>query len=89
MAAITLDAAGQFHAWAVETRDEGIKLLTGHAGGTRGADAVSPEGSVPRRVEDRLRAYANRPRDFAGSPDGRTDHRGAPRLAPDSAERCC
>jgi lon-related putative ATP-dependent protease len=57
-------AAGEFHVWAVETVDEGIELLMGRPAGTRGADGAFPEGSVHRRVEDRLRGYADRLRDF-------------------------
>jgi hypothetical protein len=57
-------AAGDFHVWAVETVDEGIELLTGTPAGARGADAVFPEGSVHRRVEDRLHDYAIRLREF-------------------------
>jgi predicted ATP-dependent protease len=63
-------AAAAFHVWAVETIDEGIELLTGCPAGARGADGVFPEGSVHRRVEDRLRGYAGRLRDFTVSPDG-------------------
>jgi lon-related putative ATP-dependent protease len=63
-------AAGDFHVWAVETVDEGIELLTGCPAGARGADAAFPEGSVHRRVEDRLRGYAALLREFAVSPDG-------------------
>src|SRR5262245_18661769 len=68
--AVAAVAAGDFHVWAVETVDEGIELLTGCPAGARGADAVFPEGSVHRRVEDRLRGYADRLRDFAPSADG-------------------
>ena len=63
-------AAGDFHVWSVETVDEGIELLTGCAAGARDADGAFPEGSVHRRVEDRLRGYADRLREFAPSPDG-------------------
>jgi predicted ATP-dependent protease len=63
-------AAGDFHVWAVETVDEGIELLTGRPAGARGADGVFPEGSVHRRVEDRLRGYADLLREFGPSPDG-------------------
>jgi lon-related putative ATP-dependent protease len=63
-------AAGEFHVWPVETVDEGIELLTGCPAGERGADGAFPEGSVHRRVEDRLRGYADLLRDFAASPDG-------------------
>ncbi|GAB4355910.1 MAG: ATP-binding protein [Kiloniellaceae bacterium] len=51
-------AAGQFHIYAVETIDEGIELLTGTPAGSRGADGRFPEGTVNRRVEDRLIAFA-------------------------------
>ena len=64
-------AAGDFHIWAVEHVDEGIELLTGHPAGARGADGAYPEGSVHRRVEERLRDYALRLRAFgADLPDG-------------------
>jgi hypothetical protein len=63
-------AARDFHVWAVGTVDEGIELLTGRPAGTRGADGAFPENSVHRRVEDRLRGYADRLRDFGLSPDG-------------------
>ena len=56
--------AGQFHLWGVRTIDEGIELLTGHPAGERGADGQYPEGSVHRMVEDRLRGFAERLRDF-------------------------
>jgi predicted ATP-dependent protease len=61
-------AAGDFHVWAVETVDGGIELLTGCPAGARGADGAFPEGSVHRRVEDRLRGYADLLRDFAVAP---------------------
>jgi predicted ATP-dependent protease len=61
-------AAGEFHVWAVESVDEGIELLTGCPAGVRGADGVFPEGSVHRRVEDRLGGYADVLRDFAPAP---------------------
>ncbi len=51
--------AGQFHLWAVERIEEGIEILTGvPAGGTRGLGGKYPEGTIFRRVEDRLEAFA-------------------------------
>jgi predicted ATP-dependent protease len=47
-------ADGQFNVWAVSTIEQGIELLTGVAAGTRAEDGKYPEGSVFRRVEDRL-----------------------------------
>jgi hypothetical protein len=63
-------AAGDFHLWAVESIDEGFEQLAGCPAGERGADGAFPEGSVHRRVEDRLRGYADSLREFAVSPDG-------------------
>ncbi|MGE0134145.1 MAG: Lon protease family protein [Dehalococcoidia bacterium] len=48
---------GQFHVWSVETIEQGIEILTGVAAGTRDGDGRYPEGTVFRRVEDRLDAY--------------------------------
>ena len=51
--------AGRFHIWAVDRIEEGIEVLTGvPAGGTRGVDGKYPVGSIFRRVEDRLEAFA-------------------------------
>lgn len=48
---------GTFHVWSVETIEQGIEILTGIPAGVRGEDGRYPEGSVFRRVEDRLDAY--------------------------------
>lgn len=53
-------AAGRFHIYPVTHIDEGIELLTGIPAGEPDADGVYPEGSVNRRVQDRLREYARR-----------------------------
>ena len=60
-------AAGRFHIYPVESIDQGIELLTGLEAGERGADGEYPEGSVNRRVEDRLRRLAETARSFSGS----------------------
>jgi predicted ATP-dependent protease len=62
---------GRFHVWAVRTVDEGIEILTGVPAGQRGPDGQYPEGTVHRLVSDRLRAYAERLRDFGGRRDER------------------
>jgi lon-related putative ATP-dependent protease len=59
--------AGRFHVHAVHTIDEGLELLTGRPAGERGADGTFPEGTVHRLVEDRLRGYAERLKEFAAS----------------------
>jgi lon-related putative ATP-dependent protease len=63
-------AAGRFAVYAVRTIDEGIRLLTGHDAGERGAEERYPEGSVNRRVEDRLEAFARSRQAFARDAPG-------------------
>ena len=69
-----VDAAseGRFRVWAVETVDEAIELLTGLDAGVRGEDGRFPEGSVNRRVEDRLEELLEIRRRLA-SEDGREE----------------
>ena len=57
-------AAGRFRIFAVRTIEEGIELLSGLPAGKRGADGTFPEGSVFRKVEDRLRTLALHRRAF-------------------------
>jgi predicted ATP-dependent protease len=57
-------AAGRFRIFAVRTIEEGIELLTGLPAGKRGADGTFPEGTVFRKVEDRLRTLALHRREF-------------------------
>jgi len=54
----------KFHIYPVRRIDEGIELLTGVAAGERQPDGRFPEGSVNRRVEDRLIALAEQRRRF-------------------------
>jgi predicted ATP-dependent protease len=56
--------AGRFHVWAVSRIDEGIELLTGRAAGERASDGSFAAGTVHRLVQDRLREYAQRVREF-------------------------
>jgi hypothetical protein len=58
--------AGRFAIFPVSKINEGIALLTGYPAGERAADGHYPAGSINRRVEDRLRAFANIRRSFAG-----------------------
>ena len=50
-------AAGTFHVWAVSSIEEGIELLTGVPAGTRADDGTFPEGTVFRKVADRLDSF--------------------------------
>lgn len=55
---------GRFHVWAVESVDEGIELLTGLRAGDRDTDGSYPEGTLHRRVQDRLTAMATTAREW-------------------------
>lgn len=62
-------AEGKFAIYPVSTINDGIALLTGIEAGTRGADGAYPEGSINRRIEDRLRSFANIRRNFGRAPE--------------------
>ena len=49
---------GKFHVWAVDTIDEGIEILTGVEAGTPDPSGQYPEGSIHRRVHDKLKRFA-------------------------------
>lgn len=55
---------GMFHIYAITTIEEGIKLLMGMPAGKRRKDGTYSKGTVFRLVEDRLRAFAEKSRDF-------------------------
>jgi predicted ATP-dependent protease len=55
---------GLFHVWPIETVDEAVELLTGVPAGEKDADGRYPEGSVNRRVDDRLATFAEKARSF-------------------------
>ena len=56
----------RFAVYAVEHIDEAVEILTGRRAGNRSADGRFPEGTVNRKVEDRLLRYAGQRRKFAG-----------------------
>jgi lon-related putative ATP-dependent protease len=53
-------AEGTFHIWAVDTIDQGLELLTGETAGELQEDGTYPEGTIHRRVADRLSEIAER-----------------------------
>ncbi|HXY42279.1 MAG TPA: AAA family ATPase [Vicinamibacteria bacterium] len=59
---------GVFHVWPVSTVDQAVELLTGVPAGERDADGRFPEGSVNRRVDERLAAFAEKARSFGKGP---------------------
>jgi lon-related putative ATP-dependent protease len=60
-------AAGEFRICPVESIDQGIEILTGLSAGERGADGQFPEGSINRRVEQRLDEFAEHARAFGAA----------------------
>lgn len=59
-------AEQRFTIWAVDTVEEGLALLTGMPTGAREAEGKFPEGSVYARIEQRLRKFGERLKEFAG-----------------------
>jgi hypothetical protein len=49
----------------VASIDEGIEILTGVKSGEREGDGRFPAGTINRLVEDKLRSFAERSRNFA------------------------
>ncbi|MGI9524511.1 MAG: AAA family ATPase [Hyphomicrobiaceae bacterium] len=50
--------AGRFAIYGVSTIDQGIEILTGVLAGERGEDGAFPHGTIYRKVEDTLKAFA-------------------------------
>jgi lon-related putative ATP-dependent protease len=65
-------SCGLFHVWPVATVDEAVFLLTGVPAGEREASGRFPEGTVNRRADDRLAAFAEKARSFARGNAGAT-----------------
>jgi lon-related putative ATP-dependent protease len=63
-------AAGRFRIYPVRTIDEGVELLTGVTAGARDGDGSFPQGTLNRRVEDRLIALAEQRRRFGTAGGG-------------------
>jgi predicted ATP-dependent protease len=61
---------GKFAVHAVDTIDQGIEILTGIKAGARGDDGHFETATINRRVEETLRAFAERGRSFARRPEG-------------------
>ncbi|MBE0478754.1 AAA family ATPase [Candidatus Aerophobetes bacterium] len=45
---------GKFHIYPISSVDEGMEILTDVPAGERGADSLFPEGTINRKVEDKL-----------------------------------
>ncbi|MGO9020425.1 MAG: Lon protease family protein [Syntrophobacteraceae bacterium] len=58
-------AEGKFHIWPVATVEEGLKILTGTDAGSLQEDGSYPEGTVYRKVDDRLKEISEIVRKFS------------------------
>ncbi len=61
--------AGLFHIWPVSTIEEGIEILTGMEAGERQPDGSYPEGTLFRKVDDRLREIGEIVREYGKDGD--------------------
>ena len=59
-------ADGQFAIHAIDSVDDGIELLTGLPAGQRDEQEQFPEGSINRRVEDKLAHYSEAMQAYSG-----------------------
>ncbi len=64
-------ADGSFCVYAVRMVDEALEILTGHAAGARLPGGSFPVDSVHRRIDDRLRSFADALRGFEDAPKSR------------------
>ena len=62
---------GEFAIYAVESIDHGLEILTGVPAGAPAADGAYPEGSINRRVADRLADFAEKARKMGSAGDGK------------------
>ena len=67
---------GQFSVYPVANIDEGIEILTGVKAGERAPEGRFPAGTINRLVEDKLRTFAERSRNFAKDAGAGDDARG-------------
>ncbi|MGE0434051.1 MAG: Lon protease family protein [Planctomycetota bacterium] len=58
--------AGRFHVWAQRRVEEGLAVLANHPAGEADENGVYPDGTIYRRVHDRLRSWAKLSRAGAG-----------------------
>ncbi len=67
-----IDAVGEgkFHIWPVSTIEEGIELLTGMPAGELQPDGTYPEGTLFRKVDERLQQIAEIVKEFGKSDEG-------------------
>lgn len=65
-------AEGKFHIWPVSTVEEGIEILTGMEAGVRQPDGTYPEGTLFRKVDDRLQQIAQIVKEYGKDLEGKS-----------------
>ncbi len=55
---------GRFHVYPIRRIEEGIEILTGMKAGKRRKDGIYPKDTLFRLVDERLKAFAEKARDF-------------------------
>jgi predicted ATP-dependent protease len=60
---------GKFNVWPVSTIEEGIAILTGMEAGQLQEDGAYPEGTLFRKVDDRLKKISEIVREFGKDPE--------------------
>jgi lon-related putative ATP-dependent protease len=64
---------GRFHIYAVESIAGGIELLTGVPAGEMDEEGNYPEGSIGRRIVERIEKIAKKQREYSRPPKGEKD----------------
>ena len=62
---------GKFHIWAVDTIEDGLRVLTGVEPGKRLKSGKFPKNSIYYKVEQQLQDYAKRASDFRKNLQGK------------------
>jgi len=60
---------GRFHVWPITTIEEGIEILTGMKAGEKLPDGAYPEGTLFRKVDEKLMELAEIVKKFGKEPD--------------------
>ncbi len=60
---------GRFHIWPISTVEEGIEILTGMKAGELQPDGTYPEGTLFRKVDERLKEFAQIVTEFGKDDD--------------------
>ena len=66
---------GKFHIYPVTTVEEGIEILTGMKAGALQEDGTYPEGTLFRKVDDKLTEMAEMEKEFGKSKEDEEENK--------------